>query len=252
MARRKSINIMDVCSLPPQARDRILQVSLAQARGPVRNGDLLIDAVDTILMMRVGQGNAPGGTVMDKALIETLSAVAHALEEAGARYAVTGSIASSLHGEPHASLDVDFLVDASVEQARRLAQRLSPRFYAPEDVLTSAARERSFMNVVDNRTSLKADLSFTDQGGYLAEALGRRTKARIGSTPGEFWFVTAEDVILMKLLWRKDTRSVKQWENALGVARVKGARMDWKYLFEQARRLGVEDDLVQLRDEAGI
>ena len=56
----------------------------------------------------------------------------------------------------------------------------------------------------------------------------------------------------MKLLWRKDTQSTKQWDNALGVARVKGARMDWKYLFENAKSLGVEDDLIRLRDEAGI
>ena len=64
--------------------------------------------------------------------------------------------------------------------------------------------------------------------------------------------MTAEDVILMKLLWRKDTQSQKQWDNALGVAKVKGARMDWKYLFGQAGQLGVKEDLVRLRDEAGI
>lgn len=236
----------------PQGGDRMLQVYLAQARGPARNGDLLIDAVDAMLMMRVARGEAPEGTVMENALLETLSAVAQALEQLGVEYAVTGSIASSFHSEPYSSVDVDLLVNASVEQARGLAQRLSPRFYAPEDILTKAAREHSFVNVVDNRTSLKADLSFIEPGGYLTRALQRRIRARIGSVTPEFWFVTAEDVILMKLLWRKDTGSAKQWENALGVARVKGARMDWKYLFEQARKLGIEDDLVQLRDEAGI
>lgn len=230
----------------------MMQVYLAQARGPVRNGDLLIDAIDTMLMMRAAQGEVSGGIVMDKALIETLSAVAQALEEEGVEYAVTGSIASSYHSEPYSSVDVDLIVDASVEQARHIAQRLSPRFYAPDDMLAEAARKRSFVNVVDNRTSLKADLSFIEQGGYLEQALGRRVRGRIGSTTPEFSFVTAEDVILMKLLWRKNTRSAKQWENALGVARVKGARMDWRYLFDQAEKLGVDQDLEQLRDEAGI
>ena len=64
--------------------------------------------------------------------------------------------------------------------------------------------------------------------------------------------VTPEDIILMKLLWRRDSTSEKQWRDALSVARVKGARMDWKYLFEQAKRLGIEEDLITLRDEAGI
>jgi len=46
--------------------------------------------------------------------------------------------------------------------------------------------------------------------------------------------------------------TTKQGENALGVARTKGTRMDWKYLFEQAETLGIVKDLEQLRDEAGI
>jgi len=74
----------------------------------------------------------------------------------------------------------------------------------------------------------------------------------IGGSETQFWFVTQEDIILMKLLWRKDTRSTKQWENALSVARVKGTRMDWAYLFDKARDLDIEDDLTLLRDEAGI
>ena len=96
------------------------------------------------------------------------------------------------------------------------------------------------------------DLSFVGSDPYLRQALARRVRRTIGSAEPEFWFVTAEDVILMKLLWRKDTQSTKQWDNALGVARVRGARMDWKYLFENAKSLGVEDDLIRLRDEAGI
>lgn len=102
------------------------------------------------------------------------------------------------------------------------------------------------------RTGLKIDLSFIGKDVFLQETLRRRVRRQIGSHPYEFWFVTPEDVILMKLVWRKDTESQKQWENALSVARVKGAWMDWKYLFEQARALEIEDDLIKLRDESGI
>jgi len=50
----------------------------------------------------------------------------------------------------------------------------------------------------------------------------------------------------------QDTQSQKQWESALSVARVRNVNLDWKYLFEQARSLGIEEDLIKLRDEAGI
>jgi hypothetical protein len=64
--------------------------------------------------------------------------------------------------------------------------------------------------------------------------------------------VTPEDIILMKLLWRRESRSEKQWRDALGVAKVQGTRMDWNYLWDQAEHLQIKHDLTQLRDEAGI
>jgi len=239
-------------NLSSQERDRLMQVHLAQARGPVRNGDLLRQGVDRALDIRNARAGEAGVRPMDDALIDMLCAVCDALEKLDIPYAVTGSVASSVHGEPFSSLDVDLVLLASAGDAARLSTELSPRFYAPEDMLTEAARAFSFVNVVDNRTSLKVDLSFIGSNPFLRLALERRMRTRIGSHPREFWFVTPEDVILMKLLWRKDTRSQKQWDNALSVARVQGARMDWKYLFEQAKNLGIEEDLVKLRDEAGI
>jgi hypothetical protein len=189
---------------------------------------------------------------MNDALIDTLGQVVDALEEMEVAYAVTGSVASSVHGEPFSSMDADLIVLASTQDAARLSARLTPRFYAPEDMLVDAAAGHTFANVVDNRTGLKIDLSFVGDDPFLREVLRRRVRARIGTHPTEFWFVTPEDVILMKLLWRKDTQSAKQWENALSVVRVKGARMDWKYLFERADTLDIEKDLSRLRDEAGI
>ncbi len=241
-----------ITKMTPQQRDRIMQVHLAQARGARRNGDLLRQAVDRALQIRAARLPTKGFVPMDDALIETLSEIVGALEATRVVYAIKGSVASSVHGEPYSSLDADIVVSSSVEQAAMLSARLSPRFYAPEDMLVDAARRSAFTNLVDNRTSLKVDVSFIGEDSFLRATLRRRVRSRIGSHPSEFWFVTPEDVILMKLLWRKETRSQKQWDNALSVARVKGARMDWKYLFEQARQLDIEKDLIALRDEAGI
>ena len=251
MRVRELMNVV-IRNTSAQKRDRRMQVYLAQARGKVRNGDLLRQSIDFALRLKAAQSGEQGIAPMDDALVNTLTEVADALEAIGVTYAVTGSIASSVHGEPFSSLDVDVILTASARETIDLADRLSPRFYAPRDMLVDAAERSAFANVVDNRTGLKVDLSFVGKNTFLKATLRRRVRSRIGSHPKEFWFVTAEDVILMKLLWRRETRSAKQWENALGVATVKGARMDWKYLFEQAELLGIENDLAKLRDEAGI
>jgi len=236
----------------PAAKDRMMQVHLAQARGSAKNGELLKQSIYMMLRMDRGDGSIPENKPVDNALMETLRGVTAVLEDLGVPHAVTGSIASSVYGEPFMSQDVDLVVAASPTGAVDIARRLTPRFYAPEDMLRDAAVRHAFANVVDNRTGLKADLSFVEPLTFPGTALARRQRVRIGVSGPEFWFVTPEDVILMKLVWRKDTQSAKQWENALSVARMKGARMDWKYLWEQAAQLGITDDLTTLRNEAGI
>jgi hypothetical protein len=62
--------------------------------------------------------------------------------------------------------------------------------------------------------------------------------------------MSAEDIILMKLFWRSDSRSEKQWQNALSVVRTMGVRLDWKYLRHWADRLRLAEDLASLLREA--
>jgi len=233
-------------------RDRMLQVFLAQARGNALNADLLRSSIDRMVKIRAAEATATKPATMDDALITTLTAVSAALEAVGIDYAVTGSIASSVHCEPVASLDVGLIVLAQAQQAAGLAQRLTPRFYVSPETIIEAAETGGFANVIDNQTSLKVDLSFAGTDAFLNHVLHRRLRRTLGTGSPAFWFVTPEDIVLMKLLWRRETQSTKQWDNALSVAQVRGARMDWNYLFAQARALGLEDDLVRLRDEAGI
>lgn len=229
-----------------------MQVYLAQARGRVRNGELLRAAYARAAQQLAIRNGMEVHSAMIDPLIETLSVVTGNLELLEIPYAITGSVASSAHGEPVQSMDADLILAALPTRAGALSRKLSPRFYAPEDMLVEASKTGGFINVIDGQTGMKIDLSFVGNDAFLQQCLGGRVRQRIGSHPREFWFVTPEDIILMKLLWRKETKSAKQWENALGVARYKGARMDWKYLFEQARALGLEQDLIKLRDEAGI
>jgi len=238
--------------MTPQLCDRCRQVFLTQARGVVRNGDLLRQAVDRSLHMAKARRNMLQETPVDDSLIHTLSEVTTLPERLRLRHAVSGSIAGSLHGEDFQSMNADVILLASAADAARIAAQLGPRFYAPEDMLLDVAVRRSFAHVIDNRTGLKVDRSFVGDSPFLRSVLDRRIRSNIGSHPAEFWFVTAEDSILMKLDWRRNSQLVKQWENALSIVRVRGAKMDWAYRHAQAKALGRSDDLTRLRDEARV
>lgn len=233
------------------AKDRSMQTHLAQARGAARNGDLLRQASDRALAIRA-QRDMQQEIVMSDALIDMLTQVTNVLENHRILHAVTGSVASSLYGEFYESVDADIVLVASPKKGKEIAEDLTPRFYAPEDMLTDAADRHAMTNIVDNRTGMKVDLSFIGPDDYLRNVLARRVQKSIGTHPAKFWFVTPEDVVLMKLLWRRDTQSRKQWENALSVVRIQRTKLDWKFMFERASQLKITKDLETLRDEAGI
>ncbi len=185
-------------------------------------------------------------------IYEVIEIVTTALRDAGIEYAITGSVASSMHGEPVTTQDVDIILRMTEAQARRLAHALPPRFYRNEDSLADAARDGGMVNVIDMDTTFKVDLSVVPLTAFHRSVFDRRHTIEMEPGAKSIDIVSPEDIILMKLLWRKDSQSTKQWENALSVARRQNVNMDWKYLFAQAQSLGLEQDLIRLRDEAGI
>lgn len=183
---------------------------------------------------------------------EVISLVTSALDQAGIEYAITGSVASSLHGEPVTTQDVDIVLRMTVAQAKSLAGSLPQRFYRNSDSILEIAQKGGMANLIDMETTFKVDLSVVALDAFHSSVFQRKQTLSFEVGGPDFNIVSPEDIILMKLHWRKDSQSTKQWADALGVARIRGARMDWKYLFEQAKSLGLEQDLIKLRDEAGI
>ena len=185
-------------------------------------------------------------------LMDVIRMVAGALEGEGVSYAVTGSIASSIHGEPVTSLDVDMVTFMSADQAARVAGRLGPRLYADADMLRRAAVEHRMANFIDGSSGFKVDISVLADTAYHRELMRRRVKITSPDIGDTFWVVSPEDIVLMKLEWRKESRSEKQWRNALSVLKVRGHQLDWSYLRDWAGRMGVLDDLEALAREARI
>ena len=55
-------------------------------------------------------------------IYEVMELVVAALADIGIEYAITGSVASGLHGEPTSTQDVDIIVRMTEAQAKRLGQ----------------------------------------------------------------------------------------------------------------------------------
>lgn len=78
--------------------------------------------------------------------------VAEVLDALGVRYAVGGSLASSIVGEPRSTIDADLVAQLQPEHIESFIAQLSPRFYIPEERLRRTVRERLRANLIDQDT----------------------------------------------------------------------------------------------------
>lgn len=169
-------------------------------------------------------------------------AVTAALEALGLRYLVGGSLASTVHGIPRSTEDVDLLVELPGRYADALAAALAPSFYVDADMIRDAIVRRASFNVIHLATMFKVDIFVSDGGPLSLEEMRRAEVVQLGDPPRDVRVCTAEDIVVRKLDWFRqgDGVSERQWRDVLGVLRVRHLRLDLDYMDRWARHLGVE------------
>jgi hypothetical protein len=175
-----------------------------------------------------------------------------ALERSGVPYMVTGSYASSAHGVPRATNDIDIVIviAPSLDQLRGLIRELpDDRYYADELDAVDALKHQSQFNVIDFATTWKADLIIRKNRAFSTEEFARRRTHTIAGV--EVRLATAEDILLAKLEWYKEGESARQLEDIVGIIRRQGTSLDREYVEYWVAQLGVEDQWREALAAAG-
>jgi hypothetical protein len=177
-----------------------------------------------------------------------LEAVVEAFEVLGIRYRVGGSVASSLHGVPRSTLDVDVVCDVADAHAEPLASLLRGSFYVDADMIRDAVRRRASFNVIHLATMMKVDVFVLRRGVYDRASFERSSRKSLEPGTREIELATAEDTVLRKLEWYRlgNQISERQWLDVLGVLRVQQGAIDRTYL----RRWAADLDVVDLLERA--
>ena len=181
---------------------------------------------------------------------EILIHVVQTLTSARIDYMVTGSVASSLQGEPRSTHDIDLVVVLSRDAIPTLTAAFpSPDYYLSEDSIRDAIRQKSMFNLLFLQDGEKVDFWLLTDEPFDRSRFARK---RVETVFGIQLNVSApEDTILAKLRWAKlSGGSEKQFTDALRVFEVQGSSLDLAYLNRWATQLGVEDDWRRLQSEA--
>ena len=180
-------------------------------------------------------------------LAAAFRAVVEACERSRLRYVVVGSTAAAGWGVARTTRDVDIVVQMDQEAAAPFLDSLdSNDLYVPTDAASTALRRGGSFNVLHLTTGGKVDVFVVaPDDEFERSRLGRRVGVDVLGRAS--WIATAEDVLLVKLRCRLQTRSEVQWRDCVEIAAVND--LDQAYLARWAPKLGVSDDLAELLGE---
>ncbi|MGH2429095.1 MAG: hypothetical protein ACRDGV_09500 [Candidatus Limnocylindria bacterium] len=158
-----------------------------------------------------------------------LARITCSLEDAGIPHMVVGSLASSLHGEPRTTRDIDLVIDPSADAMRQFVDSLPETdFYVDSGAAAEALERRTSFNVIEMATGWKVDLLVRRDRPFSREELDRRLRIRMLET--DTYVATAEDTIVAKLEWAKEGEPERHLRDVAGVLRMSGETLDHDYL----------------------
>lgn len=163
------------------------------------------------------------------------------LTAAGVPSMVVGSFASSFHGVPRSSQDLDLVIDPQPQSLRRFLADLPPEdYYADEDAARDALRRRGQFNVIDMATAWKADLIVRKARPFSIEEMSRRIE---GDLLGARVFVASpEDTLISKLEWaQQGGGSQLQLRDVAGILQLRANELDFPYIERWVKELELGD-----------
>lgn len=173
-----------------------------------------------------------------------------ALEAADIPYMVTGSFASSIHGEPRASKDIDIVISATREKLIAFVEQFpSDRYYAvKEDALEALAGGYMF-NIIDFASGWRIDFIFLKSRSFSQAEFSRRKVEDLGDL--KLTVATPEDILIAKLEWAKMGQSERQLEDASSIVRIKGDTLDVPYVERWVKELNLDEQWQAAKRRAG-
>lgn len=177
-----------------------------------------------------------------------IALVVRMLDEAGVPYMVAGSVASSHHGRPRMTQDVDIVIDPDVPSLERLVRQLEEAgLYADRERALDALAHRRQFNAIDPASGMKVDLIVRKERAFSVEEL-RRARVTILGAGTAVRLASPEDTLLSKLEWaQRSGGSERQLTDAAGIVAVQAAQLDRAYIDRWAATLGITSLWHQVR-----
>jgi hypothetical protein len=105
-------------------------------------------------------------------------------------------------------------------------------------------------NLIDEVITLKIDLIFRKPRAFSEQEFERRKSADVEG--GQFFIVSAEDLIVATLEWAKIGLSTRQMDDVVGILKVRGDQLDFAHISKWILELGLAEQWSLARALAGL
>lgn len=139
---------------------------------------------------------------------------------------LSGSVALSIYTLPRATRDFDFVVHLQQKDIDDLLARFREGYYCDRDAAKEAIIHHSMFNIIDHTSGFKADFIILKNEPFRKAEFERRLEIEFEGMPVNV--VSAEDLLLSKLIWIQELQSAVQMEDIKNLSTKKD--LDWKYI----------------------
>ncbi len=151
---------------------------------------------------------------------------------------VVGSFASSAHGIPRATKDIDIVIAPTRDQLPLLIEQFpASAYHAVLEEAVFAFEHHSLFNVTDYSTGWRVDFIIAKDSDFSVTELSRRRELELAGV--RLFVASPEDVVVAKLDWAKQGGSERQIEDVATIISTQGADLDRQYIEEWVQLLSL-------------
>jgi hypothetical protein len=176
---------------------------------------------------------------------EAVVAVVDALDAAGIRYMIVGSLASNFHGVPRSTRDADFVVELGGGGLDHLISALPAPLRLRGQAAFEAVTGTTRYLIELGGSPFVCELFVLSSDPHDQERFARRL--RVTALGRIVFLASAEDMVVTKLRWAVEADRAKDREDIRNILAVRGADLDWEYLRRWAAEHGTLELLEQIR-----